>query len=257
MKVYPKKSLGQNFLQDKDVIQKIIVAISPLEQDHIVEIGSGLGALTSALLDKVKSLDAVEFDRDLILELQARFSKLNLYQVDALQFDFCALKKDSRKLRIVGNLPYNISTPLLFHLFKQLPCIEDMNFMLQKEVVDRLAACPGNKTYGRLSVMTQYWCNVEPLLAIPPQAFYPVPKVHSSFVRLTPREKNIPAAIDINNLEKIVKQAFCMRRKTLQNCLKGIITPEQLIGLNIDPKVRAEELTVADFVRISNIPFVF
>lgn len=252
MKIYPKKSLGQNFLQDKNTIQKLISAISPLENDHLVEIGPGLGALTSGLLNKVKNLEVIELDQNLITELQIRFNNLSIYKADVLKFDFCSLKNNERKLRIVGNLPYNISTPLLFHLFKQLPCILDMHFMLQKEVVDRLAAKPGNKAYGRLSVMTQYWCKVEPLLAIPPQVFFPVPKVDSTFVRLTPHQKIFIEATDITNLENTVKQAFSMRRKTIQNCLKGLVTSEQLVSLNIDPKSRAEQLSIADLVRISN-----
>jgi 16S rRNA (adenine1518-N6/adenine1519-N6)-dimethyltransferase len=255
-KNYPKKNLGQNFLQDESIIQKIIAVIAPREHDHIVEIGPGLGALTLQLLTKVKHLDAVEFDRNMVLELQTHCALnpgLHIHQADALKFDFGALKKDARKLRIVGNLPYNISTPILFHLLKQLDDIFDMHFMLQKEVVDRLAAKHGNKTYGRLSVMVQYWCEVEPLLAVPPQAFYPVPKVDSLFVRLIPHKKISLVATNINNLELLVKQAFNHRRKTLHNCLKGLITDEQLTSLGFDLKLRPEQLSVNDFVRLSNL----
>jgi 16S rRNA (adenine1518-N6/adenine1519-N6)-dimethyltransferase len=253
VKIYPKKSLGQNFLQDKNIIHKIIAAIHPQEDDNLVEIGPGLGALTAELINKIKNFTAIEFDQNLIKELKQRFPKLNIYQADALKFDFCTLRQNSNNLRIVGNLPYNISTPLLFHLFKQLSCIQDMYFMLQKEVVDRLAAQPGNKTYGRLSVMAQYWCKVEPLFVIPPQVFFPIPKVDSSFVCLIPHKERTIAATDVNMLEQVVKQSFSMRRKTIQNCLKGMITLEQLASLNIDGKSRAEQLSVEDFVRLSNL----
>jgi 16S rRNA (adenine1518-N6/adenine1519-N6)-dimethyltransferase len=255
VKIYIKKSLGQHFLHDNSVILKIIAAIAPNQNEHLVEIGPGLGALTSELLTKTQRLDAVEFDRDLVLELQTRFANtkpLTIYQADALKFDFCTLKNDEKPLRIVGNLPYNISTPIIFHLLKSIDCIADMHFMLQKEVVDRLAAKHGNKTYGRLSVMVQYFCEVESLFSVPPQAFIPIPKVYSSFVRLIPRKKKPLSVTNLANLEQLVKQAFNHRRKTIQNCLKGLITAEQLTNLGFDLKLRPEQLSVDDFVKLSN-----
>ena len=256
-KIYPKKRLGQNFLRDEAVVQKIIAAIGPNKNDRIVEIGPGLGALTSELLTIVPCLDAIEFDSDMVSALQNRFGRvLHIHQVDALNFDFSALKNDHRPLRIVGNLPYNISTPIIFHLLKYIylnhTCIADMHFMLQKEVVDRLIAKHGNKTYGRLTVMVQYFCEVEFLFSVPPQAFNPVPKVNSSFVRFVPR-KNIRLPVsNLGDLEYLVKQAFNHRRKTIQNCFKGLITAEQLIELGFDLKLRPEQLTVDDFVKLSN-----
>lgn len=256
LNIHAKKSLGQNFLHDASILQKIIIAIAPNKNDHMIEIGPGLGALTAELLSKLDRLDAVEFDNDLVTELGVLFiepNKLTIYHADALKFNFCALKTDVRPLRIVGNLPYNISTPIIFHLLNQIECIADMHFMLQKEVVDRLAAVHGNKTYGRLSVMVQYFCEVEPLFLVPPQAFNPIPKVNSTFVRLIPRKNiSLPAA-NLINFEQLVKQAFNHRRKTIQNCLKGLITAEQLTSLGFDLKLRPEQLKVDDFVRLSNL----
>lgn len=249
---YPRKRFGQNFLRDKDITAKIIAAISPKKNDQIIEIGPGLGALTTQLLPIVSEMSAVEIDRDLIPKLQASCKDLgilNIYQEDALKFDFCKL---GTTLRIVGNLPYNISTPLIFHLLDQIECVLDMHFMLQKEVVERLNALPGTKDYGRLSVMVQYFCEVTQLFTVKPQAFYPVPKVTSAVVRLIPHIKIPTPARDIKTLEKIVKQAFSQRRKIIQNSLKTIISAEQLSELNIDPKSRPEQLSVEDFVRISN-----
>jgi 16S rRNA (adenine1518-N6/adenine1519-N6)-dimethyltransferase len=251
-KIIPRKRFGQNFLQDKNIIQKIINAIAPKKGDHIVEIGPGLGALTTQLLPILKTMDVIELDRDLIPKLQAKckdLGQLNIHQADVLKFDF---KKLDDHLRIVGNLPYNISTPLIFHLLKQLDGILDMHFMLQKEVVERLAATPSNKNYGRLSVMVQYFCQVTKLFAVTPRAFYPVPKVESALVRLIPHKKVSLLARNTTLLEKVVKTAFSQRRKTIQNSLKALITQQQLIELNIDPKLRAEQLSVDDFVKISN-----
>ncbi len=261
----PRKRFGQNFLQDQNIVQKIITAIAPQEGQHIVEIGPGFGALTTQLLPIVKTMDAIELDRDLIPKLQntcSNLGQLNIHQADVLKFDFKKLGRATGRatsqspvrLRIIGNLPYNISTPLIFHLLKQIDCISDMHFMLQKEVVDRLAAQPGTKIYGRLSVMVQYFCQVTKLFTVPPSAFYPQPKVYSAFVRLIPHKKIPIPAKDIKILENVVKQAFSQRRKTIQNSLKKLISSEQLINLNINPKLRPEQLSVEDFVKISKAP---
>ncbi len=251
-----RKRFGQNFLQDKNIIARIIAAIAPHKNEHIVEIGPGLGALTTSLLPIIKSMDAVELDRDLIPKLEnicRDLGELTIHQADVLKFDFATLALAKNSLRIVGNLPYNISTPLLFHLLQQIDYIQDMHFMLQKEVAERIAASSGTKNYGRLSIMIQYFCEVEILVQVPPTAFYPVPKVDSAVVRLIPHKKIATPAKNIDNLEKLVKQAFSKRRKTLHNNLKGLITDEQLQQLGIDPQIRAERLEVADFVKLSNL----
>ncbi len=251
-----RKRFGQNFLQDKNIIKKIIAAIDPNENEHIVEIGPGLGALTKHLLPLVASLDVIELDRDLIPRLANNcrdLGELRIHQGDVLKFDFSTLAPSKHSLRIVGNLPYNISTPLLLHLLHQTDFIQDMHFMLQKEVAERIAAPSGIKNYGRLTVIVQYFCKVEILVQVPPTAFYPVPKVDSAVVRLVPHEKIALPAKNIANLEKLVKQAFSQRRKTLHNNLKGLITDEQLQQSGIDPQIRAERLEVADFVRLSNL----
>lgn len=254
--VKPRKRFGQNFLQDKNIIQKIIKAIAPKKTDHIVEIGPGLGALTIQLLPILKNMDVIELDRDLVPKLQTacrNLGELNIHQADALRFDFKKLVKNEHLLRIVGNLPYNISTPLIFHLLEQIDCICDMHFMLQKEVAQRLAAKPNNKNYGRLSVMVQYCCRVKELFTVSSHAFYPVPKVESALVYLVPHKKISLPAKNISALEEIVKLAFNQRRKMIQNCLKGSVSKEQFSNLNISPKLRPEQLSVEDFVKISNI----
>lgn len=251
MNIHPRKRFGQNFLRDELVLSKIILAINPQSSDHIIEIGPGLGALTTKILPLVNTLEAVELDKDLIPELQKNCensSKLLIHQADAIHFNFGNCKKN-KALRIVGNLPYNISTPLILHLLAQLDCIQDLHFMLQKEVGERLAATSG-KAYGRLSVMVQYFCEVFPLFAVSPHAFYPIPKVDSIFVRLIP--KKIINKTDITRLEQVVKLAFNQRRKTLSNSLRSILTAQQLEALNINPRLRAENLSLEDFVRISN-----
>ncbi|KPJ67460.1 MAG: rRNA methyltransferase [Coxiella sp. DG_40] len=254
--IKPRKRFGQNFLQDKNIILKIIEAIAPKKTDHIVEIGPGLGALTVQLLPVLKTMDVIELDRDLIPKLQTacrNLGKLNIHQADVLQFDFKKLVKNKHLVRVIGNLPYNISTPLIFHLLKQISYIRDMHFMLQKEVAQRLAAKPNRKDYGRLSVMVQYFCGVTELFTVSPHAFYPVPKVDSALVRLVPHKKILLPAKDVSVLEKIVKLAFNQRRKMISNCLKDIVSNEQFRILNIDPKLRPEQLSVGDFVKISNI----
>lgn len=254
--MHPRKRFGQNFLQDQNIIRKIVAAINPKSKDHIVEIGPGLGALTKQVLPLAQKMDAIELDKDLIPELEQNcksLGELNIHQADALSFDFSSLITNNHKIRVIGNLPYNISTPLLFHLLDYIDQIEDMHFMLQKEVVDRLAAPPNTKTYGRLSIMLQYACNVEALFKVPPTAFYPIPKVDSAIVRLIPKTKKNIVAKNLDHLEKIVKLAFGQRRKTIQNSLKPLITTEQLQAINIDPQLRAENLTVDEFVNISNL----
>ena len=247
-----KKRFGQNFLHDTNIIQKILDAIAPQTGDHLVEIGPGQAALSIPLLQAVGSLDAVELDRDLLLILEGKCSPhgtLVLHNADALKFDFAGLKTDERQLRLIGNLPYNISTPILFHLLEQRAAIQDMHFMLQKEVVDRMAANPGSKTYGRLSVMLQAYCSVEQLFDIGPGAFKPAPKVDSSIVRLIPHtDSNIK---DEHTFAEIVTRSFAQRRKTLRNNLKGLLDEDQIKQAGIDPGTRAETLYVADFQRLS------
>lgn len=252
----PRKRFGQHFLNDFNVVQRIVSAINPHQDQHLVEIGPGMGVLTQELLPLVRKLDAVELDRDIIPKLHATclpLGNFTIHSADALKFDFCHLAQNGEPLRVVGNLPYNISTPLLFHLIAQIECIEDMHFMLQKEVVDRLAAQPNCGDYGKLSIMVQYYCRVEHLFNVPPDAFSPPPKVDSAVVRLTPYAKPPVQVNGIKALEKIVAAAFAQRRKTLRNNLKGLIAPEQWQELNIDPQRRAETLTLAEFAQLANI----
>ena len=253
-----KKRFGQHFLNDHSVIEKLIYEINPKPNEKIVEIGPGLGALTFPLLEKVDSLDVVEIDRDVIARLQKKNNpKLNIHGVDALKFDFGILLKDEAKndtkLRIVGNLPYNISTPLIFHLLEYRHQISDMHFMLQNEVVNRITAAPGSKTFGRLSVMVQYFCNCEYLFFVGPESFSPPPKVDSAILKLTPWDKLPHQANDEDHLSQLVAQAFSMRRKTLRNNLKKVLSAEQIEAAGIDPSLRAESLSVKDFVALSNI----
>lgn len=251
------KRFGQHFLADEQVIQQLIRIVAPTNQDHFVEIGPGQGILTTALLPNVKQLDAIEIDRDLIPLLQRRCrdigDNLKIHNIDILQFDLAALPivSNEQKLRIVGNLPYNISTPILFYVIKNIRKIKDLYFMVQKEVAERIVAPPNSKTYGRLSVMLQYYFDAALVLDIPPEAFNPPPKVHSSFIKLIPREI-INAAKNPEQFATTVKMAFSQRRKTIYNNLKMVITEQQLKALAINPKARAENLTVDDFVAISN-----
>jgi len=250
-----RKRFGQNFLTDPYVVAGIVAAINPQRDDHLVEIGPGLGVLTESLLPCVISMDAIELDRDIIPKLQEHCygrGQLHIHEADALKFDFADLAGDDRPLRIVGNLPYNISTPLMFHLLSMHERIQDMHFMLQKEVVDRLAATPGGKDYGRLSVMMQYYCRVESLMKVPPEAFSPPPKVNSAVVRLVPYSKPPVDVADINLLEKLVTQAFSQRRKTLRNTLKPLMNAEQIEAQGVDPRRRAETLSLGEFARLTN-----
>jgi len=250
-----RKRFGQNFLHDAGVIHRIARSIGASAKDHLVEIGPGQGALTNEILDGGCQLDAVELDRDLIPILQQRFAdepNFTLHQGDALNFDFGSLKHSDEKLRVVGNLPYNISTPLIFHLLSQQQLIQDMHFMLQLEVVNRLAAQPGSKTYGRLSVMAQYYCQISSLFEVPPEAFDPIPKVQSAIVRLTPHATLPHRANNVKTLQTLLRTAFNLRRKTLRNSLKTLIDAEQLEALDVNPTARPETLSLAQFVRISD-----
>ena len=257
-----RKRFGQNFLHDQGIIRHIVACIRPKPEQHIVEIGPGLGAITEHLLATAGHLDVVELDRDLLPYLRIAFASygdnLSIHEADALQFDFSSLSKDNSNtpkelLRIVGNLPYNISTPLIFHLLSYTDLIADMHFMLQKEVVLRLAAGAGTNNYGRLSIMAQYFCRVDNLFEVPPEAFDPRPKVDSAIVRMAPYTDLPHTANDFKHFESLVKSGFAQRRKTLRNNLKGIANDEQLQSLGIDPSIRPERLTVGDFVAISNL----
>lgn len=249
----PRKRFGQNFLHDPGIIERIVRAISPSPDDRLVEIGPGLGALTAPLVESAARLDVVELDRDLVPRLEARFAgreNFRIHNTDALRFDYCELGEG---LRVVGNLPYNISTPLIFHLIAQSDCIRDMHFMLQKEVVDRLAAAPNCSDYGRLSVMVQYHCRVEYLFTVPPGAFNPPPKVQSAIVRLTPHSEAPVHVEDADLLARVVTQAFAQRRKTLRNTLKGLLDADVIAECGIDPTRRAETLTLAEFAALANV----
>ena len=250
-----RKRFGQNFLHDSHTIGKIIHAIAAKPGQQIIEIGPGHGALTEGLVNSGANITALEIDRDLVPSLLLQFGlkpNFHLQQADALRVDFTELGVEGEPMRVVGNLPYNISTPLLFHLLRYSERITDMHFMLQKEVVERMAASPGGKHYGRLSVMVQYQCAVTPLLPVPPSAFRPAPKVDSSVVRLQTRAHPTAHADNLELLGKVVNSAFQQRRKTLRNSLGGIITEEALNSLGIDSKLRAQNLSIADFVSISN-----
>lgn len=251
-----RKRFGQNFLHDAGIIQRIIRSIAPKQSDHLVEIGPGLGAITEELLSEAGELDAIELDRDLIPILRTKFfryeDKFRIHEADALKFDFRTLQTDERPLRVVGNLPYNISTPLIFHLLSFADLIQDMHFMLQKEVVERLAAQPGEDHYGRLGIMAQYYCRVDKLFIVPPGAFQPAPKVDSAIVRLTPHRELPIQARDVNCLQEVVRTAFNQRRKTLRNNLKPLIDGPTLESLGIDPQLRPERLSLTEFVRIAD-----
>jgi 16S rRNA (adenine1518-N6/adenine1519-N6)-dimethyltransferase len=253
-----RKRFGQNFLQDGQVIADIIASFAPQPEDQCVEIGPGLGALTIPLLKKIKRLQAVELDRDIIpilLQNSNNIGELEIHQGDVLNFDFHTLVKNNKKLRMIGNLPYNISTPLIFHLLNQLDIIQDMFFMLQQEVVDRMAAAPNNKQYGRLSVMVQYHCQVEGLFVIPPEAFLPQPKVFSKLVHLVPHLQKPIVAQDEKLFADIVREAFGQRRKTIRNSLKNIISDAVFEQLGLSPSLRAENLSVTDYVQLTNCLF--
>lgn len=255
-----KKSLGQHFLHERGIVDKLVLAIDPRPGDRIVEIGPGQGALTFPLLDRHGALTAIEFDRDLLQPLTAAakaHGELTLINADVMNVDFTGLAAGTQaldeRIRLVGNLPYNLSSPILFHALDHAAAVRDMHFMLQKEVVDRMAAGPGSKVYGRLSVMLQAYCTVTALFKVPPGAFRPPPKVDSAVVRLVPHP---PARIGIDDprrFAEIVRAAFGQRRKTLRNALGTVCTAEQIVAVGIDPQRRAEQLEVADFVRLANL----
>jgi len=285
----PRKRFGQHFLRDPGVVERIVAAFAPQPADHVVEIGPGEGALTRVLVGRVARLDLVELDRDLAAQLSRTYADtpgIAVHQADALKFDFRALaphrdvpvSRDDcmdaggratpgavaetgvrerphpgERLRLIGNLPYNISTPLLFHALDQVECVRDMLFMLQKEVVDRLSAAPGGRDYGRLSVMVQWRCRVEKLFTVPPGAFHPPPKVDSAMARLTP---HVTPPVDVRDPEAfahVVQAAFGQRRKTLRNSLKGVVSAEAMRALGIDPVRRAETLSLQEFAALANL----
>jgi len=255
-RIAAKKSLGQHFLHERGVVEKILLAVDPKPGDRIVEIGPGQGAMTLPLLDRHGALTAIEFDRDLLAPLAdaARaHGALTLIHADVLDVDFSALAVDG-PIRLVGNLPYNLSSPILFHALDHAAAIRDMHFMLQKEVVERMAAAPGSKVYGRLSVMLQAYCDVTALFTVAPGAFRPPPKVDSAVVRLLPRPAGRIGIADPARFAAIVRAAFGQRRKTLRNALQSVCDAAQLERAGIDPRLRAEQLAVADFVRLANQP---
>ena len=247
----PRKRFGQNFLVDQQVIRRIVAAIRPGGADRMVEIGPGLGALTVPLLDTVQHLHVIEIDRDLIARIRQRFpaARVTVHEGDVLAFDFAALPAP---LRVVGNLPYNISTPLLFHLAAFGERLQDATFMLQKEVVDRMVAVPGSTDFGRLSVMLQYHFEMASLFDVPPESFDPAPRVTSSIVWMKPRPLAERQAVDEALLSALVTAAFGQRRKTLRNTLKGWLQSEDWSALSLDAGLRAECLSVADYVAMAN-----
>ncbi len=252
-----RKRFGQNFLQDGHIIERIVNSIAPQPGDNIVEIGPGLGAITEALLEATKGdLQVVELDRDLIPILRTKFfnyPNFVIHEGDALKFDFDQLGTAERPLRLVGNLPYNISTPLIFHLLEQASNVKDMHFMLQKEVVERLSAVPNSSSWGRLGLMTQYYCKVQPLFLVPPTAFHPQPKVESAIVKLSPHKEK-PFTVDKpEQLSVLVRTAFTQRRKTVRNALSSLLTPEQVESAGIDLTKRPENLSMAEYVALTKV----
>ncbi|QJQ07110.1 16S rRNA (adenine(1518)-N(6)/adenine(1519)-N(6))-dimethyltransferase RsmA [Undibacterium piscinae] len=254
MKHIARKRFGQNFLTDQLVLSNIIATINPQPDQSMVEIGPGLAAMTRLLLDGLTTLHVVELDRDLVARLKKSFdpAKLIVHEGDALQFDFSALPVAAgKKLRIVGNLPYNISSPLLFHLAEFAHLVEDQHFMLQKEVVERMVAEPGSKAYGRLSVMLQWRYHMEMMFVVPPTAFDPPPRVESAIVRMIPKQTRL--ACDVRKLEQVVTKAFSQRRKVVRNCVAGMFTEQQLLDVGINPQVRAETIALEQYVALANL----
>ena len=250
----PRKRFGQNFLKKQEVIDDILHVIGPQPDDLMVEIGPGLGALTTPLAKALKQLHVIELDRDIVKVLNERHDpgtggNVIIHEGDALKFDFASLVKN---LRVVGNLPYNISTPLLFHLAEHIGSVRDIHAMLQKEVVERMVAAPDTAAYGRLSVALQYRFDMEKVLDVGPEAFFPQPKVNSAVIRMTPRAMIDPRAHDEALFARVVTTAFSQRRKTLRNTLRNVLELADFEALNLDPSARAETLSVSDFVRIAN-----
>ena len=246
-----RKRFGQNFLVDQGIISGIISAIDPKRDDVVVEIGPGLGAITEPLLARLDHLHVVEIDRDLIARLKKQHTRerMTIHEGDALAFDFASIGKN---LRLVGNLPYNISTPLLFHLAEYVGIVRDMHFMLQKEVVERMVAIPGDSDFSRISVMLQYRFHLEWLIDVPPESFEPPPKVQSAVVRLIPKDVSELTAKSQIKLAQVVQAAFAQRRKMLRNTLKTTLSDAGFAELGIDPTCRAEDIPVEDYVRIAN-----
>ncbi|MBD8540740.1 MAG: 16S rRNA (adenine(1518)-N(6)/adenine(1519)-N(6))-dimethyltransferase RsmA [Massilia sp.] len=255
MKHVARKRFGQNFLTDKQVLSDIIDAIAPRKGETMVEIGPGLAAMTALLLKQLDHMHVVELDRDLVTRLEKAYprERLTVHSGDALKFDFGAIPvAEGQKLRVVGNLPYNISSPLLFHLADFAHLIEDQHFMLQKEVVERMVAEPGSKTYGRLSVMLQWRYDMSLMFIVPPTAFDPPPQVESAIVRMVPVKQQLPC--DGKRLEAVVAKAFSQRRKVIRNCVAGMFTEAQLVEAGIDPSVRPEAVSLAQYVALANLP---
>jgi len=251
----PKKSLGQHFLHERGVIEKIVLAVDPKPGDRLFEIGPGQGAITYPLLRRHGALTVIEFDRDLItplMESAEGLGELTVIHKDVLKVDFGKLAGDGPPIRLVGNLPYNISSPILFHVLEHAEAVRDMHFMLQKEVVDRMGAEPGSKVYGRLSVMLQARCRVTPLFTVAPGAFRPPPKVDSAVVRLVPRPAAEIGIDDAELFEHLVRDAFGQRRKTMRNAVQALCTGADIEAAGLRPDARAEQLAVADFVRLAN-----
>ena len=254
MKHIPRKRFGQNFLTDDVVLHDIIRSIAPAADDAMVEIGPGLAAMTALLLEELRHLHVVELDRDLVERLKKRFSaeRLTVHSADALKFDFASIPvPEGRKLRVVGNLPYNISSPLLFHLAEIAPQVQDQHFMLQKEVVERMVAEPGGKAFGRLSVMLQWRYHMELLFVVPPTAFDPPPQVDSAIVRMIPLAQ--PMACEQALLEQVVTKAFSQRRKVIRNCVAGLFTEDELRQAGVDPQAHPEAVPVEQFVALANL----
>lgn len=254
MKHIARKRFGQNFLTDQTVLDGIIDAIAPQKEDAMVEIGPGLAAMTGLLLESLDHLHAVELDHDLVARLRKRFDprRLQVYAADALKFDFTSIPlPPGRKLRVVGNLPYNISSPLLLRLAQLAPCVQDQHFMLQKEVVERMAAAPGTKAFGRFSVMLQWRYHMDLLFVVPPTAFDPPPRVDSAIVRMIPLAQ--PLECDQSLLEEVVTRAFSQRRKLIRNGLAGLLTEADLIDAGIDPQARPEAVPTAQFIALANV----
>ncbi len=249
-----RKRFGQNFLTDKLVLDNIIDAIAPERGQAMVEIGPGLAAMTALLLKSLDHMHVVELDRDLVVRLEKAYprEKLTVHSGDALKFDFGSIPvPEGQKLRIVGNLPYNISSPLLFHLAEFAPLVEDQHFMLQKEVVERMVAEPGTKAYSRLSVMLQWRYDMDLMFIVPPTAFDPPPQVDSAIVRMIPKRQMLE--VDGATLEKVVAKAFSQRRKVIRNCVAGMFTEAQLVEAGIDPGVRPEAVGLEQYVALANL----
>lgn len=251
MKHTPRKRFGQNFLQDQSIIHKIIECINPLPEQNFIEIGPGLAALTKPLIEKLSHLEVIELDRDIVSFLQETFTpkQLTIHQGDALKFDFTM---NNKPIRVVGNLPYNISTPIMFYL-SQFPNIQNMVFMLQKEVVERICAKPNTRDYGKLSIMLQYKYKCRYLLDVPPESFYPAPKVDSAIVSLTPRNDYDWHTVDENKLSTVVSKAFSQRRKTINNSLKELFSAEQLRMVGIEPQLRPENIELEKYIILSKL----